>query len=518
MSWDMTFEAVKEELPKFNNYVLKDFRKQQVNRCVEFMDTVYKEAVKLFQGALEYKGYRILSPEERVAYSLGASNLIKGRLEIQQSELQLVQYLFQFEGETIPVHIYLPYLYNGAIVIRDTRYYLQLPIIERMIYRITDGVIIKVMRSPLQFWRTAQYSYTSTSGESFFDALITAKVHYKRGTSNTARSTQTPLLLYLLSYYDFSYLLTSIFGLTSEMIQFTEENYPHDEVYLYFKCKDGIYLRVDRMNVMTDITFRRFVASLLYIIGTTKRYSISDLYNKTFYRTLLGKNLYGQATKEGLAAGHAESDLNSLKTYLDYYTKKDLESMHIYCEDVFDLFVVVFFSIDSWLLEYSPNDLFAKRLGGIELLLMGMVRSTFTRFYDTLRKNKMPNISLNNIKSMLKMDSMNITNIHSVQSVHSNSSLYNDNVLLSTLIKKVRLTSTQEHRSKKKTNLISAKEHQFHPSFLAVESALAISSSSPGISGDINPFVQVDRDGFFLKEKMPWYDEILPLSKYLVSV
>lgn len=517
MSWDNMFESVKDELPKFNDNLLKGFRTQQVNRCAEFMDTVYKEAVKLFNGTLEYKGYRILSPEERVAYNLNNA-MIKGRVEIQQSELQLVQYLFQFEGQTIPVHICLPYLYNGAIVIRDTKYYLLLPIIERMIYRITDGVIIKVMRSPLQFWRNAQYSYTSTSGESFFDALITAKVHYKKGTSNTARSTQTPLLLYLLSYYKFNYLLTTIFGLPAESIIFTNENYPHDETYLYFKCKEHIYLRVDRANVMTDITFRRFVASLLYIIGTTKRYSISDLYDQTFYRTLLGKNLYGQNTKESLAAGHAESDLNSLKTYLDYYTKKDLESMRIYCNDVFDLFVVVFFNIDSWLLEYAPNDLFAKRLGGIELLLMGMVRSTFTRFYDTLRKNKMPNISLNNIQSMLKMDYMNITNIHSLSCVHSNSSLYNDNTLLSTLIKKVRLVSTQERGSKKKTNLISAKEHQFHPSFLAIESALAISSSSPGISGDINPFAQIDENGNFLKEKMPWYDEILPLMRYLVSV
>lgn len=119
---------------------------------------------------------------------------------------------------------------------------------------------------------------------------------------------------------------------------------------------------------------------------------------------------------------------------------------------------------------------------------------------------------------MLKMDYMNITNIHSLSCVHSNSSLYNDNTLLSTLIKKVRLVSTQERGSKKKTNLISAKEHQFHPSFLAIESALAISSSSPGISGDINPFAQIDENGNFLKENMPWYDEILPLMRYLVSV
>lgn len=514
MSWDAMFGAVKEELPKFNDYLLRDFRKEQIDKCIEFMHVVYQEAVKLFNGSLQYLGYRILSPERRINYSV-ENILIKGRVNIQASELQLVEYMFQFEDQLFPVYIYLPYLSNGAITINDTRYYLQLPIIERTIYRVTDGVIIKVLRSPLQFWRTEQYSYMSTNGQSFFDAIITTKVHYKKGKSNTARNTRTPLLLYLLSQYDFIYLQKNIFGLSTDDVQFTSENYANDEEYLFFKCRDGIYLRVHKDNVMSDITFRRYIASLLYIISGVKRYSIADLYNQTFYRTLLGKNLYGQATKEGLAAGHAESDLNSLRTYLDQYTKHELELLHIYCNDIFDLFVVVFFNIDNWLLEYSPNNLFAKRIGGIDLILMGMVKATFTRFYDTLRKNKI--ITAKNIRSMLKMDPMTISGLYKIPSLQPNSSLYNDNVLLSTLVKKVRLTSTQENR-KKKTNLITAKEHQFHPSFLAIESALAISSSSPGVSGDINPFAQIDTMGYFQEDKMPWYDEILPLSKYLVSV
>lgn len=528
MSWNMMFHAIKQELPKFNDYLLKGYREEQIKHCADYMDSVYREAVKLFNGDLVYKGYRVLSPEERIAYNLTTS-VSKNRLEVQQSELQLVQYQFQFtetiqkddgtfvkEERMIPVHIYLPYLYNGSIVIRDTRYFMQLPIIERMIYRITDGVIIKVMRSPLQFWRTTKYAYQSTSGLSFYDSLITTKVHYKRGTSNTAKNQQTPLLLYLLSRYNFLHLVTNIFGLSSEMIRFTTEDDPHDPNYLYFACGENIYLRVDKDNVMPDITFRRFVASLLYIVKSAKRFNIEDLYNQTFYKTILGKSLYGASTKDSLAANHAESDLRSLQSYLDIHTKQNLELLHIYCNDIFDLFVTVFFNIDSWLLDYSPNDLFAKRLGGIELLLMGSVKNTFTRFYETLRKNK--TITTSNIQTMLKMDSMAIAKIHMVPCISSNTSLYNDNTLISTLIKKIRLISTQENRRSKKTNLISAKEHIFHPSFLAIESVLAISSSSPGISGDINPFAVIDNNGSFLKDQMPWIDEILPLSRYLVSV
>ena len=190
--------------------------------------------------------------------------------------------------------------------------------------------------------------------------------------------------------------------------------------------------------------------------------------------------------------------------------------LHIYCNDVFDLFVSVFFNIDNWLINYYPNDLFEKRIGGADLILMSMVKSIFLRFYETLQKNKV--IALRHIKSMLKMDSMRITAIYKVPSLQANNSLYNDNVLIGILIKKIRQSSTQENASKKNTNLLTAAEHQFHPSFAAIESLLAIPSSSPGIAGEINPFAVIDKMGYFVKKKMPWYKEIEGLNEYLVRV
>ena len=155
MSWDKAIGELKSLLPPFNDYAISGYRKEQVARFPEFVDTVFREAVPLFGGTLLYHGYRVLSPERRVTYNVD-NVLTKGRVNIQQSELELLEFMFEFENQMIPVFIYLPYLYNGAIVINDTRFYIQHAIIERTIFRVTDGVIIKVMRSPLQFWRTEQ--------------------------------------------------------------------------------------------------------------------------------------------------------------------------------------------------------------------------------------------------------------------------------------------------------------------------------------------------------------------------
>lgn len=513
MSWDAVIGEVKERLPKFNDYLLKGFREDQVRRFKDFIDQVFKEATLLFNGALVYKGYTVLSPEKRIDYSV-SNPLIKGRVNIQQSELELVQYNFMYEDQIIPVYLYLPYLYEGALVVNDTRYYMQLAIIEKVIFRVADGVIIKVMRSPIQFWRYEQFTYTSTTGQSFCDVIITVRAHFRNEKSN--KPVKAPLVLYLLAQDDFETVTTQSLGLPVGSVSFVSKEDKHDHQFLYFKVKEGIYLKVENESVMKDVSYRRFIASLLYILKMIRQYTIADVYDRAFYKILLGKALFGNNTKEALASGYAESHLDSLRTYLDLYTKKELALMRMYCDSIFDLFVAVFFNIDSWLLNYSPNDIFQKRIGGADLILMDLVRTIFIRCYDTLKKNRQ--LALKNIKSMLRMNTMLIAGLWNIQSLQASSSLYNDNDLISILIKKLRLMSTQKNSAKKSTNLIKAKEHQFHPSFLALESPLAISTSSPGISGDINPFAEIDRMGYFQQQKMPWYNEILPLQKYLVQV
>ena len=178
--------------------------------------------------------------------------------------------------------------------------------------------------------------------------------------------------------------------------------------------------------------------------------------------------------------------------------------------------MTVFYNIDSWLVDYAPNDLFDKKLGGIDLVLMDMVKETFTRFYETIRKNKV--LDDKSIQKLLKMKALKIRDIYKVTSVQQPTGLYNDNMLISVYGKKIRHAAAQESSKKGNINLINSKEYQFHPSFAAIESLLSISTSSPGVSGDINPYAVIDEQGHFLKDKMPWYSEILPMEKYVIQM
>ena len=205
MSWNEAIGSVKEQLPRFNDYLLEDYRREQVDRFDEFIHTVFQEAIQLFNGDLKYHGYRVLSPEKRIAYNI-ENGLIKGRVNIQKSELKLLEFMFEYEDQMVPVYLYLPYLHNNALIINDTKFYIRLAIIDRMIFRVTNGVIVKVMRSPLQFWRTEQFTYTDTEGVTAApppddEPLLLSQLPNANAKNGTSSQNNSFLVFMILMFY-----------------------------------------------------------------------------------------------------------------------------------------------------------------------------------------------------------------------------------------------------------------------------------------------------------------------------
>lgn len=512
MGWNDVVAGVREQLPQFNDYLLMGFRKEQVDSSPEFMDKVFKESVRTIQtrAQLNYLGYRVVRPEEQVEYLLG-SPTSKDKINIQRSELQLCEYLFEFEGEQLKVYLFLPYLCRNLIVINDTEYNVLNLIIDKLIVRTTDGVIVKVMKQPINFWRNKHFSFKSVNGDEYRDVLVTTKAFGGRKKT----SIDITIVLYLMAEYGFEQAMRK---LSVQNVSFTDAVSQDDEEYSYFEVKENIYLKT-LTDDMESVSHRRVVAAILYSLKyfTDDIYAAEDVYQCFTYRMILGKCLHGRNYNRLLAEGHCESHLESLRTYLDEITKNRLYSeRRIECKNIFDLFVYVFYNIDDWLVSYRPNDLFEKRLGGVDTLLSHMVEMVNNQFYNIMSKNKQ--LKRQQISKAMRFNVMGISNIYDSPGVRSKPSAYNDNELFSVLIKKERPLTSANANKAKPGNTITSKEHQFSPSMLAIESVWSISSSNPGISGDINPFAVIDENGRFLKDKMPWYKEIESIQKYLVQV
>ena len=98
MGWNQIVGEVRQQLPQFNNNLLIDYHKQQINSAPEFMDVVFRESVRSLavKVPVEYVGYRIVQPQQQVQYLLGSA-ISKDKVNIKRSELQLVEYDFMLE-------------------------------------------------------------------------------------------------------------------------------------------------------------------------------------------------------------------------------------------------------------------------------------------------------------------------------------------------------------------------------------------------------------------------------------
>lgn len=511
MTWSACISELKQQLPRFNDELLIDYRRKQIEQMPEFIAQVFKEATHQFDGRLIYKGYQVLTPEKHASF-LMENQFNKGKVNIQHSELSLVRYIFDFDGEEVSSPVFVPIWHNNSLQINDTKYDMLLGIVDRIISKIPDGVIVKVMRSPLKFWRNEHLNYTATNGTSYDDAIIFTQVFFRRNVS--AKNNRAPLILYLLAQLPFDKVKENL-GIELTDLTF-EEKETKDPGFIFFKIKDTMYLKA-KEELMNDINYRRFIASIIYILNSTNRSTVAEAYSQTLYRVILGRQTHGAQSTEAQANNHASDHLKSFSTYLDSFTKKELMKMRIYCDDIFDLITTVFLNIDKWTINGSVNNLFEKRIVDRGILLEEATKTIFNKFYTATGNNKQ--IDIQNVRALLnKMSQVCLSAIRRSGSFQLATAYYNDNVLTSMLIKRVRQTGASNKRGSKNTNSIQDKGHQFHPSFVALESALTISSSSPGVAGDINPYAQIDDTGWFREDKMPWYKEIEGLSKYLVQV
>lgn len=525
MGWNKIVGEVAKRLPDFNDELLVGYKKRNINSCPDYLREVFVAVTDHINMSVhgihvDYVGYEVLGPAEQVMYTSEHART-KKQYNINESCTRLVKYDFRVTsvndaGATVvedqSVRLYLPYWVNNGVTINGRQYYFK-HVMSDIIVRDSDHVIIKVMRSPIQCWRDTVVQLKDINGKEYPTAIVSIHA-YHRGKDTSQKARHPPLVLYFLAEFGFDEALRR-FDVLGKVELVSEPSDDPDSV-MFEIIKDSLYLRVDRC-LLDDLYEARVVASIWWILTSYKEDTIqyySQIKDPVLYKSILGKIVYGRSTTCGLAVSHAEKHLESLRTYLDVRTKKELDpDGRLMLHDIYDVLLYMFGSIDMWLVNYSPNDLFEKRLEGINKTLYFLSCSIWSRVYQ--KTNKKLNASM--LCKSVQVDPMSIKDIHSAECADTPKQ-YNDNQFLTILVDKLRQSKPSDDAKQTKSsnkNNIQAPEHKFHPSFVAIESVLSIPKSNPGIAGDINPFVRITPDGRFDKEATTWYKEIEPIKKYL---
>ena len=518
--------AVTASIPRYNDYLLRTFMAEQIAGAAGFIDTMFGEAVKLFDGHITYLGHRVMTPERRAEYELRPRSSYRakqqGGCRVTTSDLLLVEYVFAYNDVEYPVPLYIPYLRNDVVVIEDTTYVLQRSIKERAFSRINNGITMKVIRQPIPFYnRPAMYRLDSLTDDWFSNELVpTTRIH--RDKRNRDRKLPNESIMhYLLCKFGFIGTLAR-FGLTPDDCGFVTMIGNDCETYRYFAAKFvkrkqpvDLYLKVKKEK-LNDRLVVKVIASILYTLTGFTKHQVNDLYDPSgaVFRLMLGKIINGSGANEPQLIKKVDTHIVSVDTYLDPITRERLHSYGIEVGDIYDLLQFVFCKIDE-LVQVSHTDMYSSRIDYLEeLLVETIVRSVYSRWYDARRRLGGADIDPRKLadgkelRRILMLPDNLIARLYESRIVQKSPPAYGDNALVGWLIQKMRQSGQSKSRK-----VIRSPDHRFDPSMLAVESVIAFSKSNPGAAGAINPYLEITPSGSIVRPD--YADEIDAIREYL---
>lgn len=506
--WDRVIDEAAKQMPEFNLDLIYNWRKQGIEKIPTYQDKMFQQVTEFFNGQMQYVGYRALTPEERIDYIIN-NQISKGSWSIRDTATITMRYEFLFQGKPYYIYIDDPYMLNERLVYNDTEYYPFFPIVERAgVNRTENGnIIVKVMRVPITFGRKAvdRYKIISVSGKTYPELLITVKIY--QGKNSGKKSEHIPLVLYPLCKYGYTTTMKQ-YGFDPNSIQISDKFNTSDKVYEYFIMPDGKrYLKVNR-DMLTNTYKLRMVLSLYRIFQEIPEFTDQDVFSDFtgYYLTVLGKFTCSKDTSmTKLLLPNAQKHMAMTDPMLDLVARDQLKQIGCECENIYDLLRWMYFNIDDQLVAYDPTNLFDKKIESLDTLACRVARNIAYAQYAIINSKKAI-LDRKTVEQFCKRASQRASwlaadeNDRSCKIFGTNPQLCNDSYLLSIGLKRCimleSVASSSSHKgrkaSKSKTPLHLLKAHSSH---MVVTSILDIPTSSPIVTGSLNPYAKIDADG-----------------------
>lgn len=517
-SFDKILLKLSDQLPKFNNSLIVDYRRKQLDNCLNFVDIVFQEAIRVIGQDIEYLESRILSPEERVIFELN-NNVVLSMVNIRQTELVLVEYRFRYNDLEFSTNLYLPYLYDDFVIINNSKYNLQFNITDKIFSCSNKTLTARVIRSPIRFRIQPHAINSVNTNKQYIFSLVLVDIHYQKKKRKNKKAIQKTNIHYLICKYGLHKVL-EMFDMKISDLEFIPQTDDFELNYEYFnlhpKNKKSIMLKVKK-ELFANRVNKSIILTILYILSDFRNIKIEEIINPDpiRWKVMLGQLIEGTSITLAIALQKAEKHLDSLDTYLDLISLKRYESFGFTgINTIYDLFSHVFLNIENILYKFEPNDLFQKRIDTIEQIMIdSIVSNIYNRIYK--KKNTVSIQREDVIKSIFNIKARSIYQIYAGDNVRSNPAYYNDNLLYNYYLKMTRPSSKKKSANGQiiKRNKLTISKQNFHLSYAIIESLLGYSSNNPQKASSINPFMSISEyGGFEVPEYAKHFDKY---KKYL---
>lgn len=493
--WSHILNAMGDKIPRFNDYLLTQYREETINQIPQYLDKLFRQCMKTISSkfgvaakVFKYLNYVELTPEERLSF-LRDEVKYNRTFDIRTTNVKTMRYDFQFNDEVVSMFIDVPLVVNHAVTLHNVDYYPLFAVVEVGGMSLDKNrITLRVMRANLKFFKSDRQiqSIVTMDGRITNAMNYTCKLHLR---SNN----YPPTILYLFAKHGFSKTIEML-GY-KDKIQLSSTYDATGKEHAYIRANDMVYIKVDN-DVFTDEKAKRIVASLTVIYKVLRRFDLQSAMSGYYYRTVLGKLTFPSAPNNVLRESNAVEHLNMNESMLDEPSLENFRSIGLNISCIDDLILEMFNNLDEYLASSRLNDLYNKKLASLDKLTSELIERFNLKLFNQVINSK-PGLTLNTVKNLMFCGGQNCKWMIGSQLFRSMPTIINDNALLTITSKRFRAFGDIEMSKNAVRNKMPIDHLKSHPSSIIIESIQAVPTS--GISnGTINPYLVIDNDGTFI--------------------
>lgn len=539
-------KLVREAIPKFNPVIAKGIPTEHFKELEEYVHSIFADNNEHLPTGLSYLGYRRATPEEERSFVLDKKANGKNRywtVELAESSIYLMIYMFEFNGVKIEHGIYLPYLTKGSQMWVRGSLNTILPVLTAPVFSVESKkqqIFMKLLVSKISFNRI-NYSILCDDRE-----LSLGVVHgmiYRGNPKDQAnyeeKKDETVIMKHATALYIFcEYGIKEAFRRYAGCEVFIgdgEVKIPEEVLaktpYSIFKSRQKKPTSVKRIKnyephdiqiaapteMQNNSMFLSLIGGFFYIADSYSLYmtNAKEVDDVDFWRVILGKVCL--RTNDSVSALLAESErhLENIRRMLDAPQRKDLERAGIEVDNMVDLLAYVNGHFTEILRREEPGSLYGKRMLVLRNVLERLIRNANM---IVLKGGSGKTITERSIRQDISKYLVS-DGILSLQSLNCRATVLaaTDCMMFNHTCKFLLQNNISNNKKRKKGSGFDTNDpdKHIHPSVLEIGSYQVIKDSEPTGRQVMNPYAHLTPSGV-TKQNPELTDKIDYLSYHLI--
>lgn len=362
---------VLDKVPKLSA-VVDGFSKEVMEDLPNTLNTRFKQGMGILEGSIDisYSGYRRLTPDEE--YKMSLSNTGKTVVELADSFLYMVEFIFEYKNQKIRNPMLMPYSEPGNLIKFSNTTYTVTPVLTDRVFSPSDDSVFTKLLITKFFTRSTLCNFIVNGRLKPLQVFNTEDIARVTVNEDRIGNAVTPITLYLLAKFGLYGALNKYLGMTRNEFIVTDsfEDYDLSKYHTYESTKKKpnrhkdrtykghdikILISKEAMNNMDESNLpllEAIASSMLYsldMLPDEQRDTVESCEDiedsKVYWTMMLGKLLYKNSWNMTRIMADMKSHLEILDIYLDEMSRNVLKEP---LSDFFDLIAHIVKNYKKW--------------------------------------------------------------------------------------------------------------------------------------------------------------------------